>query len=623
MSYNNRTRYNRKSFRPSQQRRSFGGRSSTYAPHYQRQYPQSGAYLNGGERRRYYDARPAQPTYESYRHNNSSRNGRKYAKYNYPQPSGEVFIEEPETESEDGDSESEYDGLAHSDDDERTYDFDLQSNDEEDYESDIYYDSDGLPEGDYEEVFVIPEDFDGVDVNDDLENDAIDALEAEGEVRDVNDDLLRYYDSDSDLDISSSEEYDSEIDEGLLLLDSSDSDSDSESSSSDSDSDSDSDAASYTDLELDSEEELEDLRQALAQVAESADEVSDSESDSDDEDIFIEVDSDFYNSEDDDDFVVDNEYDESSDSSDDEGLTIYKHRFDLPDRYDSDNDSTDPELEMYDDEFLLRANDSDDEYEVIDMTKDLEGSKDCELVELDDTTYKLNLRFPSLAKEDLKINFLKNENELVINGKFNFNIDDSDNEEDVEEKKDDEEKEVEAESSDSDFDANAPESESESDSSSSESEKEDETKVAEELEEIDSDYDANAPSSESESESSEYESESEAQSTDSESDSDEEIMEDAQEMIKDFQNHEIQFEKRFVFDKIVKFDEIKASFLENGELELIIPNEGVEVDSAKNNVAISIEGQPQQKTIEAETAEVQAVAEAVAEAATADIEMAT
>ena len=79
-----------------------------------------------------------------------------------------------------------------------------------------------------------------------------------------------------------------------------------------------------------------------------------------------------------------------------------------------------------------------------------------------------------------------------------------------------------------------------------------------------------------------------------------------------------------MFDKVVKFDEIKASFLENGELELIIPNEGVEIDAAENNVAISIEGQPQsQRAIDTEQAEVEAVAEAVAEAATADVEMAT
>ncbi|KAF7999669.1 hypothetical protein HF325_005518 [Metschnikowia pulcherrima] len=358
----NRSRYNRKSFRASPHRSSYGARSD-YNPRYQRHHR--------AERRGHYEDRSYDYAPQRY---SSPHHSRRYSKYHYPQPSGEVFIEEPETESE-VDSESEYDGLAPSEDDERTYDFDLESNDD-DSASEVYYDSDGFPEGEYEEIFVIPEDFDG-------------------------------------------------------------------------------------------------------------------------DDVFIEIDSDFYDSEDDaeDDIVVDEDI--SSESSDDEGITIYKHRFDLPDRYDSDNDSTDPELEFSDDELLLQANDSDDEFDVIDLSKELKDSKECEVVELDDNTYKLNLRLPSLIKEDLKINFLKNENELVINGKF-------------------------------------------------------------------------------------------------------------------------------VFDKVVKFDEIKASFLENGELELIIPNEGVEIDAAENNVAISIEGQPQsQRAIDTEQAEVEAVAEAVAEAATADVEMAT
>lgn len=523
-----------------------------------------------------------------------------------------MFIEEPETESEGSASESEYDGFAPSEDDERVYDFDLDSNDDD--ASEIYYDSDGYPEGEYEEIFVIPEDFDGVDVNDDLENEALDALEAEGVVRDVNDDLVRFYDSDSESDISSSDEYDSDI-EDIPLADylESDSESDSSESESESESDSDSEAESTTDLELDSEEELEDLRLALAQVAESSDEESVSEEEADD--VFFEIDSDHYTSEDEDDIVVDEDMSsDSSDSSDDEGITIYKHRFDLPDRYDSENDSTDAELEYSDDDLLLKANDSDDEFDVIDLSKDLKGSKDCELVELDDETYKLNLRLPSLIKEDLKINFLKNENELVITGKFNFTFDESDSEEEADEDTESQDKMVDAqtdivaeakEDKVTENDAESSSSSSDSDSSSSDS---------------DSDSDSDSSSSSSSSSSSDSSSESESES---ESDDEEEVMEDAQELIKDLQNHEIQFEKRFVFDKVVKFDEIKAAFLDNGELELIIPNEGVEVDSKKNNVAIQIEGQPEQQNAIAAIAEVEAVAEAVAEAATADIEMAT
>ncbi|KAM9937731.1 hypothetical protein OXX80_002744 [Metschnikowia pulcherrima] len=592
----NRSRYNRKSFRASPHRSSYGARSD-YNPRYQRHHR--------AERRGHYEDRSYDYAPQRY---SSPHHSRRYSKYHYPQPSGEVFIEEPETESE-VDSESEYDGLAPSEDDERTYDFDLESNDD-DSASEVYYDSDGFPEGEYEEIFVIPEDFDGVDMNDEFENDAIDALEAAGAVRDVNDDLLRFYDSDSDSEVSSSDEYDSDLESEIHVMESFDSNSDSESSSS---SDS-SDTESYTDLDIDSDQEIQDLKQALAQVIESADE--DSSSDSED-DVFIEIDSDFYDSEDDaeDDIVVDEDI--SSESSDDEGITIYKHRFDLPDRYDSDNDSTDPELDFSDDELLLQANDSDDEFDVIDLSKELRDSKECEVVELDDSTYKLNLRLPSLIKEDLKINFLKNENELVINGKFNFTLDENDSEADSEDDFEDAEEKAETRNEEK---ANKPSSESSSSSSSSDSESSSDSD-SESSSSSDSDSDSD---SESESESDSESSSSSSSESESESDEEEEIQEDAQELIKDLQNHEIQFEKRFVFDKVVKFDEIKASFLENGELELIIPNEGVEIDAAENNVAISIEGQPQsQRAIDTEQAEVEAVAEAVAEAATADVEMAT
>lgn len=69
----------------------------------------------------------------------------------------------------------------------------------------------------------------------------------------------------------------------------------------------------------------------------------------------------------------------------------------------------------------------------------------------------------------------------------------------------------------------------------------------------------------------------------------EEIVEDTQDLIKEFKNQEIQFEKGYKFDKIIKFDQIKATFLDNGELELILPNEG-QPTSDDNIVHIAIEG---------------------------------
>ena len=74
----------------------------------------------------------------------------------------------------------------------------------------------------------------------------------------------------------------------------------------------------------------------------------------------------------------------------------------------------------------------------------------------------------------------------------------------------------------------------------------------------------------------------------SSSDEDEEIQEDAEELAKQYKNEEIHFEKHFQFDKIIKFDEIKARFIGEDELELIIPNENKTVQD-ENTVSIAVE----------------------------------
>lgn len=532
----------------------------------------------------------------SHRHSNHRYGRQNYSKYHYPQPSHkQVYVEEPQTESES--SESEYDGYAQSD--EEVYDFDLQSNDSDEYPQEYSEELDFDSDDDREEVFIIADDSnDFIDLNDALEMDAINSMEAEGKVRDVNDDLVRFYDSESGSESGSESSSESESSESESDSDSElDSDIDMDSDEEiilllDSDLENNSESESETDLDVenDDERQLEHVRRSFAEELESEDEVSDvsTEAESDDE-IFFEVDSEYDSSDEEvevdagDPVYYDYCMDDSSDSSDSdgEGVTIYKHRFDLPERFDSENDSTDEELDYSDEELMLRANDSDDEFEIVDLSRDLKDSKDCELVELDDNTYKLNLRLPAMIKEDLKVNFLKNENELVISGKFDFTAEDSDIEleSDDDEYKSAEETKEEAESSESES----------SDSESSESETE-ETEAAEESEKVEAEQNESAESDSSESSESES-SESEASESEaSESDSDEEeIAEDAQQLIQDFQRQEIQFEKHFQFDKIIKFHEIRATFLANGELELIIPNEGVALEKDDNTVAITIE----------------------------------
>lgn len=530
-------------------------------------------------------SRSARPYHRDHR-------GRRYSGYHYPQPSNsKVYIEEPETEEEE-ESGSEYDVSP----EDEVYEFGLDDNSDNEYADVVYddesdFDTESESDG-KEEIFIIAND-DVVDINDILAEDALNYMEAEGALRDVNDDLVRYYDldsesSDSDLssEVSEASDDDSEIDVELdseiedlqktLYLLSGEADDD-----------------SVTDLEIETGDELEDVRQSFADELDSSDEeaVSDLLSDSDD-DIFFEVGSDYDSSDDefsDDDIAVDEYLSDSdssdSDSSDDEGITIYRHRFDLPDRYDSDNDSTDEELALYEpDQKYLLAKDLDDEFDVIDLTRDLKDSKDCEVLELDDNTYKLNLRLPSLIKEDLKIDFSKAKNELVITGKFSFTGEES------------EESDVEDEVSEVDRIAEALEAE-EPEAKVAEAAGNDEDEEDEEYENADS---SSSSSSSSESDSSDSESSdsdsdsdssssSSSSSSESESDSDEEVVEDAQDLIKDFQNQEIQFEKHFVFDKIIKADEIQAKFLANGELEMILPNEGVEINQNTDKIAIAIE----------------------------------
>lgn len=432
----------------------------------------------------------------------------------YPQPAlSKVYIEEPDTDSES--SESEYDAYEVASDDDVVY--------VDDSESELDIGDVDSEDSEYEQVFVIADDL--VDVNDVLAQQALDEMEADGLVRDVNNDLLRYYDSDSELDSDGGD---------LILIAESD--------------------GSVTDLEMDSDDELELVRQNLADELVSSDEDADSW---DEEDVFFEVDSDFHSDSDSDESaVMDLDSSDSDSESDGEGITIYRHRFDLPDRYDSDNDSTDEELVPSDDE-LFYAEDSDDEcdrngctncgdseYQVIDLTSDLKDSKDCEVVEVDDKTYKLTVRLPSMVKEELNVKYLKSSNEVVITGKFNFGAD-SDDDEDY--------------------------------------------KSAEELglEESDKESEKSESDKESDRESDRSESESDSES---DSDKEEEVLEDVEDLIKDFENQEIQFEKHFQFDKVIDGSSIKATFLLNGELEVVIPNTGESVE-ASDSVSIAVDSE--------------------------------
>lgn len=588
---------------------------------------------------------------------------KQYRKYYHQQPSKNmVYVEEPASEEE----------YSSEEEDEEVYEFNLKDNkkrhqqleSESESESESDSDSDSESDSDIEidsedEVYLI-------DLNDELENEAIEYLAANGKVYDLNDEIVKYYDSesdssesdsdssnssesdsDSDSDSSNSEssdsEYDMEPQDILDMIDMNDqlqaqalrqisgelsSDSESESES-ESESDSESDVSeSETDTDIEYSSDLaqlkdqllvENVRQAFEEGLVSEDEILLSE----DEDEELGSEPEYFELESGDEIYFDDEdiydagnpnnyeYDDesSSDSSDDEGVTIYRHTFDLPE-YNSDEDSTDEELvssdeEIYDGEGYLVADDSDDdEIEIIDLSKDLENSKDCELIELDESTYQLNLRFPSLVKEELKIDFLKHENELVIKGKLNFN-DVFEEESDFEESEEEQELEGEV------ILEEGSEEDSEEDSEESEEELEGEVILEEADEEDEEDEDYDVDTTKNDDEPLEWsgfvgqdEDDQAEVDVESEFEEEEEIKEDAEILIKEFKNHEISFEKHFVFDKIIKFDEIKAKFLKNGELELTIPNENNVVDKNDNLFAISIEQDPSSPSDESTTEEI-------------------
>lgn len=564
--------------------------------------------------------------------------GKQYRKYYHQQPSKVVYVEEPDSEIE-SESESEVtdysEEVEDSDIESEVYEFDLNENEQPELE---YYGSSDYDTDDYNDI---------IDLNDELENAAVDRLDSRGKVYDLNDELVRYYDdSDSDSDSGSDSELDSELEAELELYepedildiidlndqlqaealkqitgceyDEANSSSDISSSESNSDDDSDidsddSDSETDLDIEYSSDEEdlndqlqLENVRQVFADDLVSDDEVSvPPESDLESETEYIEVESDMDSgSEDEQEYDICDEcnaFDDESDSSDDEGITIYRHRFDLPDSYGSDyEDESDYSDDEIPEQLMLRANDSDDEIAMIDLSEDLQNSKDCELVDLNDHTYKLNLRFPSIVKDELKIDFIKNKNELVISGRFNFDADSDD--EEIEEEIEEQAQEIEDEQGENKEVDNAEilsSSSSSSDSSSSTSSSSSSSS--------DSDSDSESSSS-SESDDSDSDSESELSSSDSE-----EVQEDTESLIQDFANHEIRFEKHFQFDKVIKFNEIKAKFLKNGELELIIPNENQEnilsIDVESDDESVTDEIIKDQNQIEGSNANVEVGAE--------------
>lgn len=472
--------------------------------------------------------------------------GKQYRKYYHQQPSKVVYVEEPDSEIE-SESESEVtdysEEVEDSDIESEVYEFDLNENEQPELE---YYGSSDYDTDDYNDI---------IDLNDELENAAVDRLDSRGKVYDLNDELVRYYDdSDSDSDSGSDSELDSELEAELELYepedildiidlndqlqaealkqitgceyDEANSSSDISSSESNSDDDSDidsddSDSETDLDIEYSSDEEdlndqlqLENVRQVFADDLVSDDEVSvPPESDLESETEYIEVESDMDSgSEDEQEYDICDEcnaFDDESDSSDDEGITIYRHRFDLPDSYGSDyEDESDYSDDEIPEQLMLRANDSDDEIAMIDLSEDLQNSKDCELVDLNDHTYKLNLRFPSIVKDELKIDFIKNKNELVISGRFNFDADSDD--EEIEEEIEEQAQEIEDEQgenkevdnaeilSSSSSSSDSSSSTSSSSSSSSDSDSDSESSSSSESDDSDSDSESELSSSDSE-----------------------------------------------------------------------------------------------------------------------------
>ncbi|RCK55403.1 hypothetical protein Cantr_04147 [Candida viswanathii] len=379
-----------------------------------------------------------------------------YRRYYHQQPSHYAYVEEPDSDAEPSDEddadyevdEDEYDDYEVEGPEEYYEDVGepevyFEDDDEEtDDELPILFASDGnIDEDEIELTYVDSDGYEYPIDNEELEEAIVEKMEEEGQIHDLNDEIVAYYGddvkaifSDSDSDSSSSSDSDSDSDSDSSSSSSSSSDSDS--SSSDSDSDDEiiyivNDQQDSSD-ELDTEEEqelkdkllLEYIRQEFEDGLVSGDEI-----DSEDESSELGSEPEY--------FEVDSEDDSNSDE---EGITIYK-TITLPEEvndedivlYDNLDDEDDEDDENYvegddKDTKLIAYNSDDDEFLVIDLTEDLENSLDYRLEEVDDSTYKLNVRFPSLVKDALKIDFLKNENELVISGKLNLNDADIDEE---------------------------------------------------------------------------------------------------------------------------------------------------------------------------------------------------
>lgn len=658
-----------------------------FRPSYRRRYNSKGFRSN----------RP-QNSHRSEPRTSSGRDRRGYRRYYHQQPSRYAYVEEPDSEidptEEDEEDEiinnEEYDEvpLEYYDDEEADFDeadFDEEDFDEEDFDEDIYYDSEEQPLEYYEEDFSdgnddtiedLPiyfynengADADDVEIayvdsdgnefiidNEDLEEAILDEaileeLEANGRVHDLNNEIVEYYDENDGLsssDSESSSESDLEIDSLNDSSDSSDSSDDSDSSESDSSDDGDSsdssDDSGVESLDSDVEQEIKDdlllelIRREFEEELVSSDELTseDESSDLGSEPEYFEVDT------------------EDEENSEDEGITIYKSLV-LPEDIDDEDvvfyDDLGEESDEATDNTKLLANDSDDEFQVVDLTEDLENSLDYKLEEIDANTYKLNVRFPSLVKDELKIDFLKNENELVIRGKLNLN--DADIDEEVDEVSENEEEEEDSdadsfveelkekdnnkraklaailaelekeqpeEDSEEDEDFASPNEEDGEDNEEEEEEEEEEFsgdedtfieqikedlksarasrkerigKILADLKAQEENYNEESDNDFDANEWKGVESEGENQSSDdseeSSSDEDEEIQEDEEELAKQYKNQEVHFEKHFQFDKVIKFNKIQARFVGEDELELIIPNENKTVDDG-NCVSIDVE----------------------------------
>ncbi|KAG5417079.1 hypothetical protein I9W82_004712 [Candida metapsilosis] len=549
-----------------------------------------------------------------------------YRKYYHEQPSKRfAFVEEPDSEGdysddieeegfedestsseESSEDDSDSDSDSSSEEDEEVYEFDLgpQDYDEEDSSdgniefidaSDVELESDG------DEYYV--------DLNDQL-------VSAEDigapEVHDLNDEIVAYYDGEeasSDSSESSSDEEDA--DEGVEAIVHLTEEAD---SSADDSSDSEDEIMGYIvdTKKLEEKLLLEAIRQDFEEELVSPDEYESRDEDSElgSEPEYIEIDS-----------------SDEDESSDEEGVTIYKS---LPCTECDCEDEQEDEQEEEDDDLQV-VRDDDKEFSVVDLSDDVANSSDYQLEELDDGSYKLNVRFPSLVRDELKIEFLKKENELVIKGKLNFNGAETEDEEDEDEVEDITEltpaefinyalDEDDDDEEDDEYSYADPEDVSEEEYSGDEdsavlsgkekakAEKAKRDFILSQIEELekrdgynedsDSDYDIDSEEEEEEGDDFEgfYEDEEPEDSEDSEeeyesdesSSEDEELQEDAEDLINQFKDQEVFFEKHFQFDKVIKFNKIKARFVGDDELELIIPSKNTTVEE-DNSFAVTVD----------------------------------